>query len=421
MRSALRSLTLVAILALLGAMLLAACRQQAPQTTGNGSAPTAQDGDSGVGADQTPEPAADPDPEPNESETPEVEPDPDPEPKESETPNAEPDPAADPGADDDATPVAVGSGGSGEALTVYSGRDEELIGPILERFEEESNVDIEVRYGDSAELAATIAEEGANSPADVFIAQDAGSLGAVAGQDLLATLPESILDRVDERFRSPDGAWIGLSGRARVVAYNTEALQEGDLPDTIFGFTDPKWRGRIGWAPTNGSFQAFVTALRLIEGEDRAREWLEGIQANDPRVYESNSAIVEAVANGEIQVGFVNHYYLYRFLEEQGEGFGARNAYLSNGDPGALVNVAGAGILESSDQPQQAQQLLQFLLSQEAQQYFADETFEYPLVEGVKTNAALVPLDRIQTPDIDLGRLEDLQGTLELLQETGVL
>jgi iron(III) transport system substrate-binding protein len=311
--------------------------------------------------------------------------------------------------------------GEEDSLVVYSGRNEELVGPIIERFEEENGIDVEVRYGNTAELAATILEEGENSPADVFFSQDAGALGAVAERGLLRGLPENTLGKVEERFRDPDGRWVGISGRARVVVYNTEALSEGDLPDSILGFTDPRWRGRIGWAPTNASFQAFVTALRITEGEEVAREWLEGIQANQPRVYEDNLPIVEATASGEIEVGFTNHYYLFRLMEERGEGVPARNFYTKNGDPGALVNVAGIGILNSTQNAAGAEEFLDFMLSEEAQQYFADETFEYPLISGVPINEELVPLSEIETPNIDLGDLEDLEGTLDLLRETGVL
>ena len=314
------------------------------------------------------------------------------------------------------------AGVSGEgSLVVYSGRNEELVGPIIERFEEESGIDVEVRYGDTAELAATILEEDANSPADVFLSQDAGALGAVADRGLLSPLSGNVLERVEERFRDPDDRWVGVSGRARVVAYNTEALGAEDLPNSILEFADPEWEGRLGWAPTNGSFQAFVTALRLIEGEEAAREWLEGIEANDPREYENNVAILQGVTSGEIEAGFVNHYYLFQLQEEEGGDVPANNYYFRNGDPGALVNVAGVGILGTSDNAPEAGELLAFLLSEEAQQYFADETFEYPLVAGIPTNERLVPLSEIETPNIDLSNLDDLEGTLELLRETGVL
>jgi iron(III) transport system substrate-binding protein len=306
-------------------------------------------------------------------------------------------------------------------LVIYSGRSEELVGPVFVQFEERTGIDVQVRYGDTAELAATILEEGENSPADLFFAQDPGALGALQDEGRFQPLPQGVLDRVPERFRSPDGVWVGTSGRARVVAYNTEELGEGDLPPSILDFTDPKWEGKIGWAPTNGSFQAFVTALRVLEGEDVARDWLEGIQANDPFEYPDNLTAVEGVASGEVQVAFVNHYYLFQVMEEQGEDVPVRNYYLKNGDPGALVLAAGAGILDTAQNPEAARSFLEYVLSEEAQQYFADETYEYPLIEGVEINEDLVPLSEIQSPNIDLSNLDDLQGTLELLQETGVL
>jgi iron(III) transport system substrate-binding protein len=305
-------------------------------------------------------------------------------------------------------------------LVVYSGRTEELVGPILERFSEESGIEVAVRYGDTAEMANLILTEGDNSPADLYLAQDAGALGAVAEEGMLATLPDATLGLVDERFRSPDGAWVGVSGRARVVVYNTDNVSPDELPDSIFGFTDPAWSGRIGWAPTNGSFQAFVTALRVLEGEDQARAWLEGIEANEPSVYEGNNPALDAVIAGEIDVAFINHYYLMERLAQEPD-VPAANFFLSDGDPGALVNVAGVGILESSDQADAAQQLVDFLLGDEAQTYFAEETKEYPLIAGVDPDPALPALDEIGTPDLDLSDLSDLEGTLTLLQEVGIL
>ena len=307
------------------------------------------------------------------------------------------------------------------SITVYSGRSEELVGPIIERFESETGIQADVRYGDTAELAGLLLEEGANTPADVYFAQDAGALGAVAAAGMLEVLPAELLNRVAAELRSPDGEWVGISGRARVVAYDTRELTPAQLPDSIHGFTDPAWRGRLGWAPTNGSFQAFVTAMRVLEGEDVARQWLEGIEANEPRVYEGNTQIVQAVADGEIDAGFVNHYYLFRFLAEQGDSFPVRNHFVSGADSGALVNVAGAGVLGAADADASARRFIEFLLSDESQRYFADETFEYPLVAGVDGPEGAPPLDQIQTPDIDLSDLSDLQATLALLAETGVL
>lgn len=335
------------------------------------------------------------------------------------TGSPEPDASASPEATGDPEP---GEGGpvSGD-LIIYSGRSEELIGPLVERFEDESGIDVGVRYGDTAEMAATILEEGQNSPADVYLAQDAGALGALSNEGILAPLPEDILTRVEPRFRSPDGVWVGVSGRARVVAYNKANVDPADLPDSIHGFTDPAWRGRIGWAPTNGSFQAFVTALRVLEGEDAARQWLEGILANEPVVYPNNVTALEGVAAGEVDVAFINHYYIFRALEEEGEDFGADIYFLPGGDIGSLINVAGAGVLTSAEHRDAAEQFIAFLLSDEAQQYFSGETFEYPLVAGVEANSRLPALSEIQTPEIDLSALDDLSGTLLLLQEVGAL
>jgi iron(III) transport system substrate-binding protein len=305
-------------------------------------------------------------------------------------------------------------------VTVYSGRSEELVGPLLEDFTAKTGIEVAARYGDTAEMANLILTEGENSPADIFFAQDAGALGAIAEQGLLAPLPQEILGAVEDRFKSPNGEWVGVSGRARVVAYNTENLAEADMPASIFDFTDPEWSGRIGWAPTNGSFQSFVTALRVIEGEDRAREWLEGIQANEPKVYDGNSAALEAVAAGEIDVAFINHYYLFQRLAEDPDT-AAANHFMTDGDPGALVNVAGAGILTTAENDEAARELVAFLLSEEAQTYFATETFEYPLIEGVDADADLPTLGEIGSPELDLSELSDLEGTLELLQETGIL
>jgi iron(III) transport system substrate-binding protein len=308
----------------------------------------------------------------------------------------------------------------GGTVTVYSGRSEELVGPLLEQFTDATGIEVEARYGDTAEMANLILTEGENSPADVFFAQDAGALGAVAERGLLAALPSDVLDLVDERFRSPSGEWVGVSGRARVVVYNTDALTEADLPDSIFGFTDPEWSGRIGWAPTNGSFQAFVTALRVLEGEDRAREWLEGIEANEPSVYEGNNPALDAVIAGEVDVAFINHYYLMQRLVEDPDATAA-NYFLTDGDPGALVNVAGAGIVSTSENDEAALELVEYLLSADAQAYFATETKEYPLIDGVEPDAELPPLEEIGTPEIDLSDLSDLEGTLELLEEVGIL
>lgn len=335
-------------------------------------------------------------------------------------PTAVADPAPAVTAEADPEPAATSAPAEG-GLLIYSGRSEDLVGPLIELFEQETGIATQVRYGETAEMAATIMEEGPNSPADVFFAQDAGALGVLSSAGRLQVLDDDLLETVPAAYRSANDDWVGASGRARVVVYNTDEVQESELPQDIWGFADPDWKGKLGWAPTNGSFQAFVTAVRLLEGEDRAREWLEAMMANGIKEYPNNTAIVEAVGKGEISAGFVNHYYLLRFQAEQGAAFPAANHFLAAGDAGAMVNVAGAGILTTSKQVEIAEQFIAYLLSEEAQTYFATSTNEYPLRPGVAANPVLKPLTEIQTPDLDLNRLDDLQTTLELLQDVGAL
>ena len=308
--------------------------------------------------------------------------------------------------------------GGGADLTVYSGRNEQLVGELIEQFEKASGLDVEVRYADSAELAATLEEEGDGSPADVFFAQDAGSLGAV--EDLLATLPARDLRAVPDRFRDPRARWVGTSARARVVAYSTERLKEDDLPDSIFDFTKPEWKGKIGFPPTNASFQAFISGMRLQAGEDRTRDWLEAIKKNEPKLYENNIQTEEAIARGEVDVGFVNHYYLGELKKERPD-FPVGNHFLEDGDPGSLVNAAGVGILKTAGHKPEAERFVRYLLSKAGQQYFRNETFEYPLAAGVPPPDDTPALDEVVGPEVALGALgEELERTLKLLDEVGL-
>lgn len=322
--------------------------------------------------------------------------------------------------DDSTSESGDTTGEMSSSITVYSGRSEELVGPLFEQFTAATGITVNARYGDSAELAAQILEEGGNSPADVFFAQDAGALGAVSSAGRFSQLNQSQLDAVPAAYRSPDGDWVGVSGRARVVVYNTDRVSADELPETLAGFADPAWSGRVGWAPTNASFQAYVTALRVLSGDDAAEQWLVDMNANNAQSYEKNSAIVNAVASGEIDAGFTNHYYLYAYLNEN-PGAPVANAFATTTGADALVNVAGVGILGSSDNASAASAFVDFLLSDAAQEYFATETFEYPLVIGIAPPAGLPPLAELDVPDLDLSQLEDLAATLEMLQSTGVL
>ena len=310
------------------------------------------------------------------------------------------------------------NGADAGRLVVYSGRSESLVGPVIEQFKRATGIDVQVKYGGTSAIAATIQEEGENSPADVFWAQDPGALGALSS--MFKPLPADITQSVPDWARASDGSWVGITGRARVIVYNTD-LPADQLPSSVEEFTDPKWKGRIGWPPTNASFRVMVTAMRHLWGEHKTRSWLEGMLANEVRVYPKNTPIVDAVGKGEVDVGLVNHYYLHRFIAEHGDGFGARNLFLKDGGPASLVMVAGSGIMNTSPNPDNAELFLRFLLSQVAQQYFAATVYEYPLIEGVKTHRLLPPVDSLNGPEIDFTVLDDLAGTETLLREVGVI
>jgi iron(III) transport system substrate-binding protein len=307
---------------------------------------------------------------------------------------------------------------SGE-ITVYSGRSEALVAPLLKQFEDDTGIQVNVRYAGSAELAATIQEEGNASPADVFWSQDPGPLGALSSR--FTTLPAGLLEIVDTGFKSAEGRWIGVSGRIRVVVYNTDKVQPSQIPSSILGLTDPAWRNRVGWAPTNGSFQIMVTALRVLKGEETARKWLEDMKNNGAKAYGNNNAVLSAVAAGEIDVGLINHYYLHA-ARRTTPNIKAANHYINNNDdPGSLIMVSGVGILSTTDNRPAAERFVEYLLSNSAQQYFATETAEYPVIDSVIPPAGLLSFEELRGPRVDFAQLADLQGTLALLRRTGVV
>lgn len=332
--------------------------------------------------------------------------------------------------------TACGSGSSGSAagsstagssaadqggpLTIYSGRNETLVGPLLADLEESVGTEVAVRYASSSELAAQLLEEGEQTEADLFFSQDAGALGALAEAGLLTGLPEDAVSTVAAAYRDADNRWVATSARARVLAYDPD--QVSTPPDSVDALLEPAYAGKVAYAPTNASFHAFVTALRIDRGDEAAKTWLERFAANRPQAYESNVLVLDAVDSGRAAIGLINHYYWHQKVAEVGaDQVSARLHYLPAGDPGALVNVAGAGVIAGSEQEQAAVAAVRFLLGTRAQQYFADETAEYPIISGVRTTKHdLQPLEQVQGFEVDLGRLDSLDKTLVMLDEVGI-
>jgi iron(III) transport system substrate-binding protein len=304
---------------------------------------------------------------------------------------------------------------SAESITIYSGRSEELIADLLTTFTAETGIEVEVRYGDSAELAAQILEEGQNIRADVYFGQDAGALGALAKEGVTKTLPADITDLVATEYKSVNGQWVGVSGRGRVFVYDPDKVSE--VPTSYKDLMDPSWKGRIGIAPTNASFQTFITAIRVLEGEQAAIDFLNAMKQNGV-LFEKNSIIMQAIQDGVVDAGLVNHYYWWELAAEIGEeNMKPEIAWFKDGDTGNLINVAGVAVL--SDKPS-ANVFAKWLLGDTAQKYFVERTREYSLT-GVPEVAGLKPLKDIKAPAIDLSDLDSLGETLELIRKAGLL
>jgi iron(III) transport system substrate-binding protein len=309
------------------------------------------------------------------------------------------------------------------SLTVYSGREQALVKPIMDRFTKETGIQLNVRYASSTSLATALVEEGRNSPADVYWSQEPGTLGLVGARGLLARLPQATVGKVPSRFSTPSRRWVGTSGRSRVLVYNTNEVRQSELPASVWGLTNAKWKGRIGVAPTNASFQAFLGATINLFGEARVRAWLEGLKANDVRFYPNNTTVVQAVGRGDVEVGLVNHYYLYNLLASTPD-LPVRNHWFRAGDPGNLVLVAGVGVVASTRKASAARRFVDFLLSKTGQRMIArgPGAAEYPLVKGVPRRPGLRPLAAIKGPKYNLGRLSaDLAPAVRLLLEEGFI
>ncbi len=317
--------------------------------------------------------------------------------------------------------VLASCGGDDADVTIYSGRTEDLIQPILDEFEETSGLTVEVKYGNSADLALLIEEEAAASgaKADVFLSQSPGAIGFLEQNGRLATLPASTLERVPASVSDDAGRWVGFSGRQRVLVYNTDRVDPVELPDSVFELTEAEWSGRIGVAPSNSSFQDFVTAMRVEFGDDTTAEWLNGLHANDPTSYSNNTAIVQAVGRGEVDVGLVNHYYNYRALAENPDQPTANHNFAPD-DPGSVLIVTAAAVIDGADHADNAAALIDYLLSTSGQQYFAEQTFEYPLAVGEPPAAGVPAIDFADVGGIAYESLGGgLERTREMITEAG--
>ncbi len=313
------------------------------------------------------------------------------------------------------------SSSDAETLTVYSAQHESLVRTMLEGFTDETGIELEFRDASDSELANQIVQEGKASPADVFLTENSPSIDVVDKAGLLAPVDSATLEQVGEPFRPSSGNWVGFAARSTTLIYNPAQIPEDQLPGSLLDLADPAWKGKVAIAAGGPDFQAIVSAVLSLEGEDATRDWLTGLASN-AEVYASNTAIMKAVDEGEIPVGITYHYYWYRDQAQNGLiGDDAALHFFRNQDPGAFVSVSGAGVLASSDQPDDAQRLVEWLTATGAQEKLADSSaLEYAVGVGVASAPALPPLDGLQAPAVDPGSL-DAPVVTELMQEAGLL
>ena len=302
-------------------------------------------------------------------------------------------------------------------VTIYSGRGESLVGELFKKMEKDLSISLDVQYGSTSEMVTRLIAEGDQSPADVVFAQDSGHLGALANQQRLSPLPNELAESIDAKFRDSKNLWLGTSGRLRVLVYNTDLVKAEELPKSLKELADPKWKGRLGWAPSNGSYASHVSALRHIWGEEETKAWLQGVQANAPQIYPKNSPQVKAAADGTLHIGWVNHYYLHKLDKAKSP---AKNYSFPAEDAGNIMMVAGVGIPKSTDAKDLAEKVVAYLTAIPAQEYFANKTFEYPTRPNVTTHPDVPDIDLSTLMTVDQAHLADLGPTRVLLKELGL-
>lgn len=320
-----------------------------------------------------------------------------------------------------AAPMLAACGDDEPKLVIYNAQHEPLLEELAPAFTEETGIEVELRNGKDLELSNQLVQEGDASPADVFLTENSPAMSQVEAAGLFNELPADLVEPIPAQYRPRSGLWTGFVARSTVLVYNTDLVEESDLPASILDLADPEWKGRLSFSPTGADFQAIVAAVLEIEGEAATLAWLEGIKANG-KVYDGNNLVLEAVDSGEIEVGIVYHYYWERDHKENGDvSDNSEQYYFGNQDPGAFVSVSGAGVLKSSDMKDEAEQFVEFLVNASGQQVLADSyALEYPLNPAVQLEGVAKPFSELEPPEVNVSDL-DARAVVDLMTQVGFL
>jgi iron(III) transport system substrate-binding protein len=321
-----------------------------------------------------------------------------------------------------------GCGGSLAAshpsLILYNGQHPQTTQALVAGFEKATGIQVEVRSNDEDVLAVQLVEEGSASPADLFCTENSPALEYLQDKGLLAHLPDAILGRVQSKYDSPEGDWVGVSARVSVLAYNTRLLKPAQLPTSVMQLSQRRWKGLLAIAPGETDFQPIVTSIARRYGRAAALTWLEAIKSNaGQQVYPDNETITSAVNSGQAEIGIINHYYWYRLQAEIGASqIHSAIAYFAPHDAGYVIDVSGAAVLKSSPHRAAAERFLGFLVSHAGQEILAQsDSFEYPLGSGVVTAKPLRPFSSLQPAPLTIADLGDGAEAVALLHKAQLL
>lgn len=307
-------------------------------------------------------------------------------------------------------------------LVIYSGRSEPLIQPVLNAFQDlYPGIDIRLKSGSNSELANALLEERINPQADIFVSTELATIQALNAQGVFQSYRSQEADSLPPEFIGPEAAWTGVTRRARVIMYNSELVDAEAVPVSIFDLADPKWNGQVAAVgSTNGSMQAQIAAMRQLLGDEATEEWLRGLLANSVTFFGGHTDVRKAVGSGEFTIGLVNHYYYY-LQKEEGSPVGIVFPDQGAGQIGLITNATAVGIVNGASNPQGAQALVDYLLSQDGQKLFAELNFEYPLAAGVPLHAEVEPLEGYRLADVDVAQAAlNLDETFDLIEKVGM-
>jgi iron(III) transport system substrate-binding protein len=321
--------------------------------------------------------------------------------------------------------LLAGSAGAAPpvTLTLYSAQHHQMVDLLTETFTKQTGIRVRVHSGEAPEIANQIAQEGAQSPADVYFTENSPELTLLDEKGLLAKVDPSVVEQVPAKYSSADGDWVGVLAREDVLAFNPSMIHEDQLPASLLDLAKPEWKGKVAIAPTDADFLPLVDAVVALKGKQAALDWLKGLKQN-AQLFDDDEGVVAAVNRGAVATGIINNYYWARLRTEEGPAdMDSQIHHFANGDAGALVNVSGAAVLKSSKHPKEAQRFLAFLVSRPVQEMLgrSDIDFEYPLAKGVAANPLLKPLDQLQPPLITMAQLGDDQEAAQLLRRAGLI